>query len=67
VVGIGIYRRHGPEGAFGLLSGVGAFLLLIAYIQRSGQSYDPSHWLVAGLAFFTIGVVGHAWQSAPRS
>jgi len=67
VVGVILYTRRGAHGAFGLLSGIGAFLLVIAYIQRSGQFYDPIHWLVAGIVFFTAGLVGHAWQSAPRS
>jgi hypothetical protein len=66
VVGVVIHRRRGSHGAFGLLSGIGAILLLIAYIQRSGESYDPIHWLVAGLVFLTAGVVGHAWQSASK-
>jgi hypothetical protein len=65
VIGVAIYTRRGAHGAFGLLSGIGALLLVIAYVQRSGESYDPIHWLAAGLVFFTAGVVGHAWQSAP--
>jgi len=67
VVGVVLYRRRGAGGAFGLLSGIGAFLLVIAYIQRSGEFYDPVHWLAAGLVFFTAGVVGHAWVSARSS
>jgi hypothetical protein len=50
-----------------LLSGIGGFLLVIAYIQRGGEFYDPFHWLTAGLVFFTAGVVGHAWVSARSS
>jgi galactitol-specific phosphotransferase system IIC component len=48
---------------FGLLSGIGVMLLVVAYIQRSGQSYDPVHWLVAGLLFFGAGLAGQAWRS----
>jgi hypothetical protein len=66
VVGVIFYMRRGAHGAFGLLSGIGAFLLVIAYIQRSGEFYDPIHWLVAGIVLVTAGVVGHVWQSAPR-
>jgi hypothetical protein len=67
VVGVIFYTRRGAHGAFGLLSGIGALLLAIAYIQRSGQFYDPIHWLVAGIVFFTAGLIGEAWQSATRS
>lgn len=57
--------RHRPiRGAFGVATGVGAVLLLIAYIQRSGEFYDPVHWLVPGLVLFTAGLVGHAWTNA---
>jgi hypothetical protein len=67
VIGVVIYTRRGSHGAFGLLSGIGALLLVIAYIQRSGQYYNPVHWLVPGLVLFTVGLVGHAWQSAPST
>ena len=62
LVGAFLARRH-PVNPFGLLSGVGLMLLVVAYIQRSGDSYDPIHWLVAGLALFTAGLVGHAWRT----
>lgn len=73
-----IVHRRPVEGRFGLLSGAGAILLLIAYLNRSGpgdicshtattvscgQQWDPLPWLVAGLVCFTAGVVGHAWRS----
>jgi predicted membrane channel-forming protein YqfA (hemolysin III family) len=62
-----LMTRHRPiRGAFGLVTGVGSILLVIAYIQRSGQSYDPVHWLIPGLVLFTAGVVAHAW-TAPNS
>jgi hypothetical protein len=67
VAGVVVYTRRGAHGAFGLLSGIGAVLLVIAYVQRSGQHYDPLHWLVAGIVFLAAGVVGHVWQSASRS
>ena len=65
VTGVVIYTRRGSHGAFGLLSGIGALLLVIAYIQRSGQYYNPVHWLIPGLVLFAAGLAGHAWQSAP--
>jgi hypothetical protein len=58
-------RRRPIRGAFGLSTGAGAVLLLIAYIQRSGEYYNPIHWLIPGLILFTAGLVGHAWMSAP--
>jgi hypothetical protein len=63
VVGFLLARRLSINW-FGLLSGIGVMLLVVAYIQRSGESYDPVDWLVAGLVCFTAGVVGHAWRSA---
>jgi hypothetical protein len=67
VLGLGIAWSRGSHGAFGLLSGIGALLLVIAYIQRSGQYYNPVHWLIPGLVLFTAGLAGHAWQSAPST
>ena len=72
-------RKRPIRGAFGLFSGVGALLLVVAYLQRQGpgttcwqtatgggceEHLDPIPWLVAGIAFFTAGLVGHAWRSA---
>jgi len=60
-----LMTRHRPiRGAFGVATGVGSILLLIAYIQRSGQYYNPVRWLIPGLVLFTAGVAGHAWQRA---
>lgn len=60
-----LMTRHRPiRGAFGLATGVGSILLVIAYIQRSGQFYNPVHWLIPGLVLFTAGLVGHAWTNA---
>ncbi|MGH3010090.1 MAG: hypothetical protein ACRDLM_11895 [Gaiellaceae bacterium] len=63
LVAVFLARRHAVN-PFGLVAGIGLMLLAIAYIQRSGQSYDPVHWLVAGLVFLTAGLVGHAWRGA---
>jgi predicted membrane channel-forming protein YqfA (hemolysin III family) len=60
-----LMTRHRPiRGAFGLATGIGSILLLIAYIQRSGEYYNPVHWLIPGIVLFTAGIVGHAWRSA---
>jgi hypothetical protein len=57
--------RHRPiRGAFGAATGVGSILLVIAYVQRSGEYYNPFHWLIPGLVLFTAGLVGHAWADA---
>jgi hypothetical protein len=70
-------RRH-PINAFGLLSGIGVMLLVVAYLQRQGpgttcwhtatasgcdQHSDPIPWLVAGLLFFVAGIIGQARRS----
>jgi hypothetical protein len=60
-----LMTRHRPiRGAFGVATGVGSILLVIAYIQRSGEFYNPVHWLIPGLVLFTAGLVGHAWTNA---
>ena len=71
-------RRRPTRGAFGLLTGVGAVLLLVAYLQRQGPGetcwstatssgcsghLNPIPWLVAGLICFVAGFVGHARQT----
>jgi hypothetical protein len=57
-------RNRPIRGAFGVVTGVGSILLVIAYIQRGGQFYNPVHWLIPGLVLFTAGLVGHAWTDA---
>jgi drug/metabolite transporter (DMT)-like permease len=74
-----ITRRRPIRGAFGLMSGVGAVLLVIAYLQRQGpgttctqtttsitceQHLNPIPWLVVGLLCFAAGIVGHVRQRA---
>jgi hypothetical protein len=74
VATFGALRR--PEiwrSAFGLLSGVGALLLGVAWVQRDGpgttcwrtgtaagcdQHLNPLPWLALGIAFFVAGIVG---------
>jgi hypothetical protein len=66
------------DSAFGLLTGAGLFSLFIAYVQRKGprevcwskgmsngcDTYlDPRPWLVAGIVFAAVGLVGHALRS----
>src|SRR5712691_1347393 len=63
------------RSAFGLLTGVGVLLLYIAWVQRAGpgttcwrtdtasgcdQHLNPLPWLLAGIATFIGGIVGHA-------
>ena len=49
--------------AFGFLTGIGVLLLFVAWVQRAGPGgghLNPLPWLVAGLAAFFCGIVGHA-------
>jgi hypothetical protein len=77
VVAVLLGRRH-PINGFGLLSGIGIVLLVVAYIQRDGPGttcsstatsvscashLNPIPWLIAGLALFAAGIAGHAWRS----
>lgn len=63
------------RSAFGLLTGAGVLLLVVAWVQRAGpgttcwqtasaggcdEHLNPLPWLVAGLAAFVGGIVGHA-------
>ena len=72
-------RRRPIRGAFGLFTGVGAVLLVVAYLQRPGPGescaravtgvvcdlhLDPLPWLVAGVLCVAAGLVGHARQDA---
>ena len=54
-----IARRGPPRGVWGVATGVGSVLLLIAYLHRHAESYHPVHWLIAGLVFFLGGMVAH--------
>jgi hypothetical protein len=71
-----VRTAHGS--AFGLLSGIGVSLLVIAYIQRDGpgttcwrtatgggcdQHLDPRPWLAAGILFVVGGLVAQSMRS----
>jgi hypothetical protein len=76
LIAVVLITRHRPiRGAFGLLSGVGAVLLLVAYLHRDGpgttcwhtatavgcdQHLNPIPWLVVGLICVVAGFAGHA-------
>lgn len=77
VVGVLLWRlRPDARGAaFGVLTGAGALLLYVAWLQRDGpgttcwhtatasgcdQHLDPLPWLVAGAALVGAGFVAHA-------
>jgi hypothetical protein len=68
-------RPVARQSAFGLLSGAGVLLVYVAWVQRAGpgttcwqtarasgcdQHLNPLPWLVAGVALFVGGIVGHA-------
>jgi hypothetical protein len=63
------------RSAFGLLTGAGALLLLVAWLQRTGpgttcwhtaaasgcdQHLNPLPWLLLGIALFVGGIAAHA-------
>jgi hypothetical protein len=63
------------RSAFGLLSGAGALLLYVAWVQRAGpgttcwhtetasgcdQHLNPLPWLLAGIVLFIGGITAHA-------
>ena len=50
------------RSAFGLLTGAGCLLLFVAWVQRAGP-LNPLPWLVAGVAAFSGGIVGHIRRS----
>jgi hypothetical protein len=72
-------RRPGiRRSAFGLLSGAGALLLYIAWVQRAGpgttcwqtqtasgcdQHLNPLPWLLVGSLLFIAGITAHARRS----
>jgi hypothetical protein len=71
-------RRPSVRGAFGALTGAGALLLYVAYLNRQGpgttcyttatgggcdEYLNPLPWLVLGLICFVAGVVLHARQT----
>ncbi len=76
ILAAAIMLRHGAirRSAFGLLSGVGVILLVVAWVQRSGpgttcwhtatgggcsQHLNPIPWLIVGLVLLAAGVLVH--------
>ena len=74
-------RRAFRSSAFGLPVGVGLLSLFVAYLQRRGpgticwhtasaagcdQYADPKPWLLAGLAFVALGLVGYVLRHRGR-
>ena len=66
------------RSAFGLLSGAGALLLYVAWVQRAGpgttcwqtqtasgcdQHLNPLPWLIAGIGLFVGGIAAQARQA----
>ena len=62
----------------GVLVGVGALLLFVAYLQREGPGFtcwqkenssgcdshlDPRPWLIAGILFVAAGLIARAWRA----
>ena len=81
LLGVFLWRRRpaARRSAFGLLSGAGALLLYVAWVQRDGpgttctpippagmrcdQHLNPLPWLVIGIVLAVAGVVAHARQA----
>jgi len=71
-----VARAGGSRGSeFGLVTGAGLPLLLVAYIQRQGpgttcwrtatsvgcdQHLNPLPWLIVGLVLVLAGLIGHS-------
>ena len=72
-------RRHSLHGVFGVLSGVGVPLLVLAFLNRHGpgmvcggmkceQQFSPWPWLIAGMLFVLLGAAGQVlWAIRHRS
>ncbi|MGO9962144.1 MAG: hypothetical protein ACLPUG_01790 [Acidimicrobiales bacterium] len=74
-------RVSGRAGLPGLVSGLGAPVLYVAYLNRRGpgevcsvfatgsscvQEWDPWPWLIVGLAFVAFGIVLFGVRGRPR-
>ena len=51
---------------YGILVGIGAVLLLIAYINRGPGDFNARHWLLAGLVFMLAGLLTQMFAAGPR-
>jgi hypothetical protein len=70
------------QATFGILVGIGAVLLLVAYLNREGPGKvchtfsngfecaeglpDPRRWLAVGLVFIAAGIAGHFFAARMR-
>jgi hypothetical protein len=72
-------RAELRRSAFGVLSGIGAILLFVAYVQRRGpgtvcwqtatgsgcdEYLNPWPWLIAGVVLVAAGLIAHARRRA---
>jgi hypothetical protein len=72
------FQRSLRRGAFGLMAGLGAILLFVAWLNRGGpgnvvtrtatsvsstDAWDPRPWLAAGLVLVIAGVAAQLWRS----
>jgi hypothetical protein len=56
-------RRRPVRGAWGVATGAGSVLLLVAYLAQRDGTYNPVHWFIPGLVLFLGGMVAHAVTS----
>lgn len=52
-------RPRFRRSVYGVLVGIGAVLILIAYINRDGP-FNARHWLLAGLALVAAGLIAQS-------
>ena len=60
-------RPRFRESVFGILVGIGAVLVLVAYINRGPGDFSARHWLLAGLGFIVAGVAAQILAGGPRA
>src|SRR5438874_9599648 len=52
-------RAPHPADALGFVQGVGALLIVVAVLNRSGNGLDPMPWLLAGLGLSALAPLGY--------
>lgn len=60
-------RPRFRESVFGILVGIGAVLLLVAYINRGPGDFNALHWALAGLGFVLAGMLVQMLTAQPRA
>jgi hypothetical protein len=53
-------RAPHPLDAFGFVEGIGAVLVLVAFLNRAGTGVDPMPWLFAGLSMNAFALLAYS-------